>query len=74
MLTNPVVVSILVMSVLCLAKLNVLLAILISALVAGVMAGLGVEKSICTLIAGMSGNLENAFSYILFGALASAIS
>ena len=42
MLTNPVVVSILVMSVLCLAKLNVLLAILISALVAGVMAGVGV--------------------------------
>ena len=64
MLTNPVVVSILVMSVLCLAKLNVLLAILISALVAGVMAGLGVEKSIDTLIAGMSGNLETALSYI----------
>lgn len=74
MLTNPVVVSILVMSVLCLAKLNVLLAILISALVAGVMAGLGVEKSIDTLIAGMSGNLETALSYILLGALASAIS
>lgn len=44
MLTNPVVVSILVMGVLCLARLNVLLAILISALTAGILGGIGVEK------------------------------
>ncbi|WP_297813746.1 Na+/H+ antiporter NhaC family protein [uncultured Helicobacter sp.] len=73
MLTNPVVVSILVMGVLCLARLNVLLAILISALVAGVLGGIGVEKSINLLISGMAGNLETALSYILLGALASAI-
>ncbi|WP_300970308.1 Na+/H+ antiporter family protein [Helicobacter rodentium] len=73
MLTNPVVVSIIVMGVLCLARLNVLLAILISALVAGVLGGLGVEKSINLLISGMAGNLETALSYILLGALASAI-
>ena len=54
MLTNPVVVSILVMSVLCLAKLNVLLAILISALVAGVMAGLGFENGIVSLYVGLA--------------------
>lgn len=73
MLTNPVVVSILVMGVLCLARLNVLLAILISALVAGILGGIGVEKSINLLISGMAGNLETALSYILLGALASAI-
>lgn len=73
MLTNPVVVSIIVMGVLCLARLNVLLAILISALVAGVLGGIGVEKSINLLISGMAGNLETALSYILLGALASAI-
>ncbi|WDL69594.1 TRAP transporter large permease subunit [Helicobacter winghamensis] len=73
MLTNPVVVSILVMGALCLARLNVLLAILISALVAGVLGGLGIEKSINLLISGMAGNLETALSYILLGALASAI-
>ncbi len=73
MLTNPVVVSILLMGALCLLRLNVLLAILISALVAGVLGGLGLEKSIQTLISGMSGNLETALSYILLGALASAI-
>ena len=42
MLTNPVVVSVLLMGVLCLARLNVLLAILISALTAGVLGGLGI--------------------------------
>ena len=73
MLTNPVVVSILLMGALCLLRLNVLLAILISALVTGVLGGLGLEKSIQTLISGMSGNLETALSYILLGALASAI-
>lgn len=73
MLTNPVVVSILVMGVLCLARLNVLLAILISALTAGILGGIGVEKSINLLISGMAGNLETALSYVLLGALASAI-
>lgn len=73
MLTNPVVVSIFIMGVLCLARLNVLLAILISALSAGILGGLGVEKSINLLIAGMAGNLETALSYVLLGALASAI-
>ncbi len=73
MLTNPVVVSIFIMGVLCLGRLNVLLAILISALSAGILGGLGVEKSISLLIAGMAGNLETALSYVLLGALASAI-
>lgn len=73
MLTNPVVVSIFLMGVLCLSRLNVLLAILISALVAGVLGGIGLEKSISLLISGMAGNLETALSYILLGALASAI-
>ena len=73
MLTNPVVVSVVLMGVLCLARLNVLLAILISALTAGVLGGLGIEKSISVLISGMAGNLETALSYVLLGALASAI-
>lgn len=44
MLTNPVVVSIFVMGILCLARLNVLLAILISALTAGILGELSREK------------------------------
>ena len=38
MLTNPVLIAVLVMSALCLLKVNVLIAILISALVGGAMA------------------------------------
>ncbi|MCR4941914.1 MAG: TRAP transporter large permease subunit [Campylobacter sp.] len=73
MLTNPVVVSILLMSVLCLLRFNILLSILVCALVAGVMGGASVLDTTATLIAGMKGNLETALSYILLGALAAAI-
>ncbi|TLE15656.1 sodium:proton antiporter [Helicobacter apodemus] len=73
MLGNAVVISILLMSLLCLLRLNVLLAILLSALSAGFISGLGLQKSINLLIEGMAGNLEKALSYILLGAIASAI-
>lgn len=73
MLGNAVVISILLMSLLCLLRLNVLLAILLSALSAGLISGLGLQKSINLLIEGMAGNLETALSYILLGAIASAI-
>lgn len=69
----PVIVSVLVMTVLCLLKLNVIIALIISALVAGVMSGMSLTDSMSTLIAGMSGNAETALSYILLGALAVAI-
>lgn len=73
MLGNAVVISILLMSLLCLLRLNLLLAILLSALSAGFISGLGLQKSINLLIEGMAGNLETALSYILLGAIASAI-
>ncbi|MBR8461301.1 sodium:proton antiporter [Campylobacter sp. faydin G-105] len=91
LLTNPVVFSILVMTVLCLLRFNILLSILISALVAGIMYkhgfagfeyGLGagltgflkaLSETTSTLITGMKGNLETSLSYILLGALATAI-
>lgn len=62
------------MSVLCLFRLNVLLAILIAALCAGLAAGMSLPETIKILIQGMQGNLETALSYILLGALAVAIS
>lgn len=74
MLTNPVLLSVLLMCVLCLFRFNVLLAILVSALFAGVISGHDVIDTTNTLISGMQGNLETALSYILLGALAAAIS
>lgn len=74
MLTNPVVIGILLMCALCLVRFNVLLAILVSALLTGVLGGLGLETSLKFLIEGMSGNLETALSYALLGGLAAAVS
>ena len=72
-LTNPIVVSVIVMSVLCLLKMNVLFAILAAAIVAGVTGGLNIDKTVSVLIGGMGGNSETALSYILLGTLAVAI-
>ena len=72
-LLNPVVLSVIVMTVLCLLKLNVLLALFISALVAGFTAGMPINDIMVGLISGMGGNSETALSYILLGTLAVAI-
>ena len=72
-LLNPVVISVIVMTVLCLLKLNVLLALIISALVAGFVAGMPIGDIMGTLIGGMGGQSETALSYILLGTLAVAI-
>lgn len=72
-LTNPIVVSVIVMSVLCLLKMNVLFAILVAAIVAGATGGLPIDKTVSILIGGMGGNSETALSYILLGTLAVAI-
>ena len=72
-LLNPVVLSVIVMSVLCLLKLNVLLALIISALVAGFSASMPIGDIMSTLIGGMGGQSETALSYILLGTLAVAI-
>ena len=72
-LLNPVVLSVIVMSVLCLLKLNVLLALIVSALVAGFAAGMPIADTMGTLIGGMGGQAETALSYILLGTLAVAI-
>lgn len=73
MFTNPVLIAVVVMSVLCLLKVNVLIAILLSALVGGMLAGMPLGETMSTLIGGMGGSAETALSYILLGALAVAI-
>lgn len=73
MLTNPVVISVLVMSILSLLKLHVLLALLVAAVTAGVTSGLGLTETMEVLVGGMSGNANTALSYILLGSLAAAM-
>lgn len=73
MLTNPVFLSVLVMVVLCLLKLNVLLSLIVAALVGGLLAGMPLGDTMATLIGGMGGNSSTALSYILLGALAATL-
>lgn len=70
---NPVLVSIILLCVLCLCKINVLLSIMISAIVAGLMAHMGISDIMNTFISGMGTNAETALSYILLGAFAAAM-
>ncbi|MBM6824858.1 Na+/H+ antiporter family protein [Veillonella magna] len=72
-LANPIVISVIVMSVLCLLKMNVLLAIVVAGIVAGLSGGMSLSDTIGSLINGMGGNSETALSYILLGILAVAI-
>ena len=72
-LLNPTVISIILLSILCLKKVNVLLAIIISTIVAGLISGMNIEDIMSTFISGMGGNSETALSYILLGAFAATM-
>ena len=72
-LVNPIVLSVIAMSILCLLRFNVLLSVIAASLVAGLAGGMSVTNTIESLIGGMGGNSETAFSYILLGALAIVI-
>ena len=72
-LFNPIVISVLVLSILCLFKLPVLIALLIAALTAGVASGSSISDTISVFVGGMGGNANTALSYILLGALAYTI-
>ena len=67
---NAVVISIIVMVVLSLCRVNVLFALIIAALTAGLMSGMGLGGSAQMMIEGMGGQPETALSYILLGIFA----
>ena len=70
---NPVVVSVKLLCVLCVCRIYVLLAIIISAITAGLIGGLPINNVMDTFISGMGGNSETALSYILLGTFAAAM-
>ena len=71
--SNAALVSVVVLCVLCVKNVNVLLAIITSALVAGLISGLSVTHIMSTFISGMGENSETALSYILLGAFAATM-
>ena len=70
---NPVIVSVIVLCVLCVFRVNVLLAIIVSSITAGLCAHMSLNKIMSVFISGMGGNSETALSYILLGAFAAAM-
>jgi len=70
MLFNAVVISVLVMVLLSLFRVNVIFALIIAALTAGVMSGMNLTEATSTMIEGMGGQAETSLSYILLGIFA----
>ncbi|RAS77160.1 Na+/H+ antiporter family protein [Priestia endophytica] len=71
---NAVVISVIVMAVLSLFRVNVMLAILMAAGVAGLIEGLTLTETANTLISGMGGQANTALSYVLLGIFAVMVS
>ena len=71
---NPVVVSVIVLTGLCLLKFNIIIAIMLSAVLAGLIAGMDMNTIMLTFIEGMASKNEVVLSYLLLGALAYGIS
>lgn len=69
-ITNPIIISVILLCVLCLCRINVLLALIISSVVGGVAGGINLSEVMNIFISGMGANAETALSYILLGAFA----
>ena len=72
-ITNPVLISVLLLCILCVRGVNVLLSIIISTLCAGLLSGMNIKYVMDVFISGMGGNSETALSYILLGAFAATM-
>lgn len=70
---NPILISVIVLCVLCVFKINVLFSLMLSAILAGLLAKMPIEKIMDLFISGMGQNSETALSYILLGTLAVAM-
>ena len=71
---NAVVVGVILMLALTLVRVNVIVAMTLSALVAGLTAGLSIKESLDAFNSGLSAGAEIALSYAMLGAFAVAIS
>lgn len=72
-ITNPIIVSVILLCILCLSRVNVLLALIISSVVGGIVGHISLNEVMNIFIHGMGGNSETALSYILLGAFAASM-
>ena len=73
LITNPIVIAVIILCILCLCRVNVLLALLISAVIGGLCGHIGISEVMKIFVSGMGDNAETALSYILLGAFAASM-
>ena len=73
LLLNPVLVSVIILCLLCVFKVNVLFSLMISSIIAGLISKMPIDRIMDLFISGMGQNSETALSYILLGTLAAAM-
>ncbi len=73
LLTNPILISVILLCILCLCRINVLLALIVSSVVGGLIGHINLAEVMDIFIKGMGGNSETALSYILLGAFAASM-
>jgi len=72
-ITNPIIISVTLLCILCLCRVNVLLALIVSSVIGGLSGHLHLGEVMNIFINGMGGNSETALSYILLGAFAASM-
>lgn len=73
LISNPIIISVVLLCVLCLCRVNVLLALIVSSVVGGIVGHISLSDVMDIFIHGMGGNSETALSYILLGAFAASM-
>ena len=72
-ITNPIIISVTLLCILCLCRVNVLLALIVSSVIGGLVGHMNINEVMNVFINGMGGNSETALSYILLGAFAASM-
>ena len=71
---NPVVISVCIMLLLALMRVNVVVALTFSAIIGGLVAGMGLNDTVAAFESGLGGGATIALSYAMLGTFAVAIS
>lgn len=72
-ITNPILVSVIVMTVLCLLRMNVYFAIIIATLVCGLMGGASIGETMSMFVAGLAGDSDGMVTRLFLGCVAACM-
>ncbi len=73
LLSNPTIISVLSLCVLCLFKVNVIMAMLVSIFVGGFAGGMGISDILSSVYTGLGSNAETCLAYLLMGIFAACM-